>query len=81
MPANVRIQPASYAKLRELAKESGVAMPEILATAIDELYRQRFLDQCNQAYARLKANPKAWEQELAERKVWEQSLADGLEDA
>ena len=81
MPANVRIQPESYAKLRELAGKSGVAMPEVLAEAIDELYRKRFFDECDRGYALLKSDPKAWEQELAERKAWEQTLGDGLEDA
>ena len=81
MAANVRIQPESYSKLRELADEAGVTMPEILAEAIDELYRKRFLDECNRAYKRLKADPKAWKQELAERKAWERTLSDGLEDA
>jgi hypothetical protein len=81
MPANVRIKTESYSKLRQLADEAGVTMPEILAEAIDELHRKRFLDECNRAYGRLKADPKAWKQELEERKVWEQTLADGLEDA
>jgi len=81
MPANVRIQPDSYTKLRALADGSGVTMPEVLAEAIDELYRKRFLDECNQAYGRLKADPKAWKQELAERQAWERTLNDGLRDA
>jgi hypothetical protein len=80
MPANVRIQPDSYAKLRQLADESGDTMPEVLAEAIDELYRKRFLDECNRAYARLKADQKAWDQEQRERKAWERTLSDGLED-
>jgi hypothetical protein len=32
------------------------------------------------AYARLQADPVAWEEELAERAVWEVTLADGLDD-
>jgi len=81
MPANVRIQPDTYAKLRELADDAGASMPEVLADAIDELYRKRFLDECNRAYARLKADPKAWQEELRERQAWERTLSDGLEDA
>lgn len=81
MAANVRIQPDTYSKLRQLAVKAGVTMPEVLAEAIDELYRKRFLEDCNRAYSRLQADPKAWKQELAERKVWERTLQDGLEDA
>ncbi len=51
-------------------------MPEVLATAIDTLYRQRFLEDCNRAYAKLKANPEAWREELAERKAWDSVPAD-----
>ena len=80
MATNVRIQPESHAKLRQLAQEAGVSMPEILEQAIDDLYRKRFLEECSRAYARLKADPKAWREELAERKAWEATLADGLEE-
>jgi hypothetical protein len=55
-------------------------MPQVLSEAIDELYRKRFLDDCNRAYARLKANPKAWQQELEERRTWDGTLSDGLKD-
>ena len=78
--ANVRIQPATYDKLKQLAQRAGKSMPGVLADAVDELYRKQFLDECNRAYARLKADPKSWKQELAERKTWDKTLADGLED-
>lgn len=80
MATNVRIQPESYAKLKEMATEAKEPMPKVLAAAIDALYRKRFLDQCSRDYARLRADPKAWKEELAERKVWEATLGDGLED-
>lgn len=80
MATNVRIQPASYTKLKQLARTSGVPMPQILAEAIDELYRKRFLEECNRAYARLRADPKAWKEELEERRLWDNTLADGLEN-
>jgi hypothetical protein len=80
MATNVRIQPKTYAKLRQLAQQAGATMPEVLADAIDQLYRKRFIDECNRAYARLRANPKAWKEELEERKAWDVTLADGLED-
>ena len=81
MSANVRIQPETYAKLRQLASEQGATMPQVLEEAIDELFRKRFLDDCNRAYARLKAGPQKWEQELKERQLWDTTLSDGLEDA
>ncbi|HZN33795.1 MAG TPA: hypothetical protein VFB80_08245 [Pirellulaceae bacterium] len=80
MATNVRIQSASYAKLRQLANSAGVPMPQVLAEAIDELYRKRFLEECNRAYSRLRADPKAWKEELDDRRVWDNTLRDGLED-
>lgn len=80
MSSNVRIQPATYDKLKALARRAGKTMPAVLSEAVDELYRKEFLDECNRAYARLKADPRAWKQELAERKAWDKTLSDGLEN-
>jgi len=41
---------------------------------------EAFLDEVNAAFARLRADPRAWEEELAERQLWDFSLADGLEE-
>ncbi len=38
-----------------------------------------FWEKTNRAYAALKANPRAWEQEQEERREWEATLQDGLE--
>lgn len=81
MATNVRIQPESYDQLRELANQSKSSLPEVLAEAISELYRKRFLDDCNQAYARLKSDPKAWAEELKERALWDTTVGDGLENS
>jgi 23S rRNA pseudoU1915 N3-methylase RlmH len=81
MSANVRIAPQTYDKLRVLAREAGTTMPQVLDEAIDELYRKRFLDACNAAYARIKKDKQAWQRELKERAAWDATLADGLEDS
>jgi hypothetical protein len=57
-----------------------VPRPQVLAKAVNELYRRRFLDECNGAYARLKLNKRAWDQVLAERNVWDTTLCDGLQN-
>jgi len=81
MATNVRIQPDSYSTLRHMADSAGVPMPEVLAEAIDALYRKRFLEECNRAYARLRNDPKAWKEEQEERKLWDGTLNDGLEES
>jgi len=40
---------------------------------------EAFLDEVNAAYARLRADRRAWEEELAERQLWDCALGDGLE--
>jgi hypothetical protein len=42
-------------------------------------YHKRLLEETNAAYARPRADPVAWAEELAERALWEVTLADGLE--
>ena len=55
-------------------------MQAVLEKAL-KLYEERaFWEKTNRAYAALKANPRAWEQELEERQEWEATLKDGLED-
>jgi hypothetical protein len=46
----------------------------------DSNYRQSLLEQANEAYAKLRNNPSAWQEELNERGSWETTLSDGLED-
>ena len=77
---NIRISPKSKAALRELARRAGKPMQTILDEAIDQYSRDKFLDEVNAAYARLRADPKAWKEELAERKEWDGTLMDGLEN-
>src|SRR4029453_16719232 len=76
---NIRISPKSKAALRALAKRAGKPMQTILDEAIDQYQREKFLDEVNAAYARLRADPKAWKEELAERQDWNGTLLDGLD--
>ena len=76
---NIRISSHAKATLRELARHEGKPMQAVLDEAIEHYQRERLLDEANAAYARLKSDPKAWQEELAERKLWEGTLADGLE--
>jgi predicted DNA-binding protein len=76
---NIRISALAKATLRELARQEGKPMQAVLDEAIEHYQRERLLDEANAAYARLKSDPKAWQEELAERKQWDVTLADGLE--
>lgn len=54
-------------------------MQAVLEEAIQHFQREKLIDEANAAFARLKADPEAWTEELAERALWESTLADGLD--
>ncbi len=76
----VPISPATHAKLKELAERSGLSMSRVSEQAVEALRRQTMLEETNRAFAALRADPKRWAEERAERTAWEATLADGLED-
>ncbi len=55
-------------------------MKTVLDAAIEYYQRNNFVDEVNAAYARLKADPKAWSEELEERRASDGILMDGIED-
>jgi predicted transcriptional regulator len=76
----VRIRPDTHAKLKELAEQAGESMPNLLEKAVEAYRRQQFLEGLADDFAALRADPKAWAEELAERAEWDTTLADGLQD-
>jgi predicted DNA-binding protein len=76
---NIRISPQSKATLRELADHEGKPMQTVLDEAIEQYRRDRFFQELNDGYARLQANPQAWQEELDERGLWDSTLSDGLD--
>jgi predicted transcriptional regulator len=73
----VRIGEKPHKALREIATRSGESMQEVLAKAIEEYRRKRFLENANAAFAALRRAPKAWRQEQRERAAWDVTLGDG----
>ena len=76
---NIRISTHSKAILRSMAKREGKPMQTLLDEAIELYQREKFLDDVNAAFARLRSDPKAWKQEQAERALWDKTLSDGIE--
>ncbi|MGH2351621.1 MAG: toxin-antitoxin system protein [Chloroflexota bacterium] len=70
----------THEKLRSLADEDSLSIQEVLDRAVEWYRRHVFLEKANEEYARLRADPQAWEEELAERRLLEGTLMDGLED-
>jgi predicted transcriptional regulator len=76
----VRVTEHTHAMLRELAAASGEPLQRVLERAVEHYRREQFYREFNAAYARLRADPVAWQEELAERALLEATLADGLND-
>jgi hypothetical protein len=55
-------------------------LQKVLERAVENYRREQFYAEFNTAYERLRADPVAWEEELAERAEWDATLADGLDD-
>jgi len=80
MSTTVRINPISLQALKQIALQAGEPMQAVLDKAIEVYRRQWFLEQANKAFASLKENPEAWEEELSERREWEVTINDGLQE-
>lgn len=55
-------------------------MREVVARAVEELWREQLLEEINASFARLREDPEAWAQELEERRLSENTLMDDLGD-
>lgn len=78
--ATVRISPEYRDILRQLAKESGTSMQATLEEAIEQYQRTKLFEELDLACQKLKQDPEAWKEELAERRMWDATLSDGLEE-
>jgi predicted transcriptional regulator len=76
----VRVSEHTHELLRKLAAATGQPMQQVLEQAVERYRREQFFAELNAAYARLRADPAAWEEELAERAELDGTLADGLDD-
>ena len=73
----VRIDKETHKVLHEISRADRLPMREILARAIEEYRRIRFLKEANAAYAGLRRNVRQWKQEAEERSLWDATLGDG----
>jgi len=77
--ATVRISEQSHQRLREMAAQSGEPMQTVIDKALENYRRQKFLSDCDAAYAALQQDPDAWKEYQNELKSFEGTLMDGLD--
>jgi hypothetical protein len=71
----VRIRQETHDTLQDLKEQTGEAMPDLVARAVDQFYRSLLIAETNCGYAELRANGEV----LDEIEVFDGSLADGLD--
>ena len=76
----VKINPQTYAALKETVAETGEPMIDVLAKAVEAYRRRSFLEGLNADFGKLRKDPQAWSDEQAEREQWDVTLADDLEE-
>jgi hypothetical protein len=76
----VDLSESAHQVLRTLSEQSGEPISAVLDKAIQQYRRQRFLDESNAAFQRLRDEPASWQEVLDERRVWDGALADGLSE-
>ncbi len=81
MSATVRISSKGRSLLGELALQTSSTMTEVLDAALEHYRRHRFLQEANDAYATLAAEPEAHARYRAEIESLDGTLSDGLSDA
>ena len=74
----VRVPEATYRAIRQLA--GGAPLHTVVTEAVEMLRRRRLLEQANAAFAALRQDPAAWEEERREREDWDRALDDDLGD-
>jgi hypothetical protein len=75
----VRIHEGTHETLRDLKRQTGETMPDLVARAVDQFYRSLLIAETNCGYAALREDATAWAEEQAELATLEGSLADGLD--
>jgi hypothetical protein len=74
----VRITRSTHELLREIAGREKVSMQAVLERALEAYRRQRFLEEVNEGYARMQADPVARDAFDTELAGWDHAIADGL---
>ncbi|MGK5081892.1 toxin-antitoxin system protein [Bdellovibrionota bacterium FG-1] len=80
MAVTAKISQPTHDTLKQLSEKTGKPMQLVLDEAVENYRRAKFFEELNSQVLAVKSNPKAWEEELAERKLWEGALSDESDD-
>ena len=75
----VRIRQETHETLQDLKRQTGEAMPDLVARAVDQFYRSRLIAETNCGYADLREDADELRDTHDELAIFEGSLADGID--
>lgn len=75
---SIRIPVHTHTKLRELASAQQKAISDVLSAAVEAYQQDQFWKEAETAYARLNADPEAWQEWQREIDRFDSTVADGL---
>ncbi len=78
--ATVRVESKVHATLRALAAAEQRSISQVIEEALDRYQKEKFWQAMHEGFARLRANPAAWDEYRAEAALWDSASGDGLED-
>ncbi len=78
--ATVRVEPKLHARLRSLSASERRSISQVIEEAIDDYEKAKFWRAVHKGFARLRADPAAWEEYQREAALWDSVSGDGLED-
>lgn len=76
----VRVDARTRELLREWAKQQRKPMGEIIADLVERQAKEQFWREMREDFARLRADPVAWQDYQDELAAWDATLMDGPED-
>ncbi len=76
---NIRVSKDIYKIIKHLAMHYNDNMQTIIEKAVMDYKKNKFFEEMNNNYLKLRSDPQTWEEEIKEREIWNISLLDGLE--
>lgn len=76
----IRVSRDVYNTVKDIALQQNENIQDVIESAVKDYKKKKFFDGLNNAYSKLKEDPAAWAEELAEREEWDIVLKDGLEN-
>jgi hypothetical protein len=74
----IRVRPETHETLKELASREQVSLTQLVERMTKDEWRRVRLQECNEAFARLRRNPAAWSAYQEDRQELEATIGDGL---